>query len=235
MPKEKFVQIGNIYKLFTSLEGKRVHVVKEDKEIIVHSDNFDELDKLDETANFIVERAPSLKKTIKKVLIMMVDYDFINTPSVDRSFNIIAGKDNMDSYDLLFNYMNLYNHTHNVACEIINLGGKGNGISINILNALFHDFGKSMAVKEQYPSLNNLSHEKISALFAEEFLLKEIALGNKEITRGLAQKIKETINIQHSPVKKGSYLLESLIEADSIARSNELTFIKNHLRGIYDS
>jgi len=224
--KDKFIDIALTYEMFLRIEEKRVlkETVQKDNLLIEHKDE----DIKDNIALHIIKQAPSFKKTIKKIIGLMNEFNFKGTPSVDRAYDI-QHKNRTNNYDLLFHNMDLYAHTLHVAYEILQFSRKGNTGGINILIALLHDFGKSHKVIEMYSDIASLSHEKISAKFAEDFLLDEMLQGDRELSAEVIEVIKNTIDVQHSEVKNKSLFLQDIISADSNARRNEITFIKKKI------
>jgi len=226
MVTQKFINIGNIYNLFLKLEERRS--ASEDIIDIAPQEEISNNDNSSSVAQYIVKKTPSFKKTIKSVLNLMNEYEFESTPSVDKNYNIYL-KNHFTNYDLLYE-IDLFSHTTNVAYEILKLNKQGNTAGINVLNALFHDFGKSPHIKKFVPGSAKMPHEKISAKFAEEYLQREAFNGNREITKEVINSIVKTINMQHSPVKVKDDFLRDLIIADKNARTQEIAYVQKYLK-----
>ena len=223
----KFIDIANIYNLFLKLEERRSSSVVQEKTIDVPLLENEKKELLD-IAQYIIKKTPSFKKTIKNILNLMIEYDFANTPSVDKNYDVYLKK-TFSNYDLLYE-IDLFTHSTNVAYEILKFSKQGNTTGINVMCALLHDFGKSLTVKRQVHNSAKMSHEKISAKFLQEYLSSEALNGNREITKEVINTIYQTINVQHSPVKIKNDFLKDLILADKNARTQEIFYVQKYIK-----
>ncbi|WP_152182880.1 HD domain-containing protein [Sulfurimonas indica] len=223
----KFIDIANIYNLFLKLEERRaLSPIIEDVVDVPLIEN--EKEELLDVVQYIIKRTPSFKKTIKNILNLMIEYDFANTPSVDKNYDIYLKK-TFSNYDLLYE-IDLFTHSTNVAYETLKLSKQGNTAGINVMCALLHDFGKSLAVKRLVHNSAKMSHEKISAKFLQDYLSSEALNGNREITKDVVDTVYQTINVQHSPVKIKNDFLKDLILADKNARTQEIIYVKKYIK-----
>jgi len=219
--EEKFMEIAMTYELFKQIDTKRKNLsndsIQDKENKIINAKN--------PVENFILDKT-IYKKTTKEIFKIMTDFEFQKSKSVDKQYDIHL-KNSLTNYDYL-EKVNLFTHSLNVAYEA-SIDNKPKNIkSVNILLSLLHDFGKNSKVKNLYNSRNQkLSHEKVSALFVEEFFADQIFEGNSEITNDLLKVISKTIKIQHSSfvATSGSYLY-NLREYDKSAREKELLMLK---------
>ncbi len=226
--KEKFMEIAITYSLFEKINEKRKKVVinseNENKSSLAEENNFNNI-----VEKFIISKT-IYKKTTKNIFETIKKYDFKKTSSVNKKYDIYL-KNNFINYDILEN-IDLLTHTLNVAYEA-SIDDKPKNIkSVNILLALLHDFGKNLFIVNTYNKTNKvLAHEKISAMFVEEFFTDQFFSGNKEINSNLIKILVETIKVQHSSIlaSKNSYLY-NLRKYDKEAREKEILLIKNKQR-----
>ncbi len=227
MVQEKFYEIGYLYRLFKKIENKKEKIMQNanayKKQIKEHKIDFDD------TRMDYIMRITSLKKTTKKIIEIMIECKFNETPSVRKKYDLyFKNQIQVNNYDLLEN-IDLFTHSLNTAYEITLMQKPINVTSIGILLALIHDFGKNQKIIDAFEADNNTlpPHEKISADFAQKFFDKEIYAGNNEINSNLINIIVKTIDQQHSSItaQKNSFL-EMLRFADGSARKKEIRYIK---------
>ena len=222
--KKQFIEIAALYDLFKKISEKRdkldIYIKDNSEEEIMTYEN--QLEKL------IVSKT-IYKKTTMEILNIMKEYNFLESISVNKKYDIHL-KNILNNYDLL-GQVNLFAHTLNVAYEALQDNKLINIKSVNILLALLHDFGKNNKIRSEYNKTNkNLSHEKISAMFVEEFFANQIFNGNKEINSELVTILTQTIDVQHSllTAQKNTFLY-NLRKYDKLAREKELLLVKREM------
>jgi len=194
---------------------------------------FDEEVKLlyKEAAN-IIKYKPVLVYILKYGLEDLDKYKFKESPSV-----IIAASADSSHLQQSFGQAykdlaktNLYDHTINVFREALNIAkkkGRPASMSISIVGALLHDFGKSELIRKEIlgtaTSKGYKAHAEVSASYVSEILSVKLFNEFNELPAETIETIADLVKKHHpnnQQDKKDTYI-SFIIEADHAARKYE--------------
>ncbi len=163
----------------------------------------------------------------------MVRYNFKDDPSVVKGAN-------QDTQHLqnafgpnyaVLERTNLMSHTLNVFKQGLETGkkkGRIMQIALPILGCLFHDFGKSSAIRkellgDQSTSKGYKAHAEVSAMYIRELLNTRFYNLTKTSPSDTIEMLANAV-LKHHPAsvrEKGDNIIKFIIEADSSARKQE--------------
>lgn len=171
-------------------------------------------------------KTDELFKAIFDLLVFMNVNKFDKHSSVPH--NVETTKAGKDSYDLT-SRTNLYDHTLNCAvCSIeVTINQPQIIREITILLCLLHDFGKHPKIESRYPKQAIGRHDKISALFAQDFLKM---YRDEQVFLDVVFATLDNHHEKDEKVLKTTIYLDILKESDEKARTMEQAFIKMRLK-----
>ena len=165
-------------------------------------------------------------------------YNFVNDPSVTSNgagdtahLNSYFGSKftNLAQIDLLTHTLNVFEE----AIRIAEQSGRGSSLSLAILGALFHDFGKSSELRKilmgEGLQKGFKPHAELSAIYIQEILLNKIynsdieGLYNPRMIEDLTNVVKN-----HHPAnnkQKEDVDISFVVAADHNARKKEMNFL----------
>ena len=171
-------------------------------------------------------KTDELSQAIFDLLVFMNTNKFNKYTSVPN--HIQTSKMEKDSYGLV-GRVNLYEHTLNCAVCAIEITISQPQIirEITILVALLHDFGKHPKIANQYPKQAIGRHDKVSALFAQDFLK---IYRDEKIFLDVIFTTLDNHHEKDEKVLKTTIYLDILKNADEKARTMEESFVKLRLK-----
>ena len=195
--------------------------------------------KLYERAFSIMKFKPSYIFIMKLGLEDMFNYKF----SEDASITTMGSADTAHLQKMFssrfsdLSRINLEEHTLNVfekSLDIAEQSGRASSMSIAILGALFHDFGKSSKIRRlilgEGMQRGSKAHAEVSALYLQDLLLPRVynIIEDSYLLTESTDRLVDIVKFHHPANAKQREDLEIsfVINADHEARKNEMTNLR---------
>lgn len=240
--KDFYGNVVSTYSIFKTISESNKELKgeteEEDEDIVIDVETKEY--ELLASEKYILSFIETRKEVVIALFNIMKLYKFEDIKSVREGD--CSGSGHMSSRYEILSEVNLYDHTINVAIQAVEMlsanGTPKDLISISLIIAILHDFGKSPIISENFFEEKGQRHHKTGGIFAKHFLLDFLRKNkNSNINKQIIETISQTVYKHHDhDNEKNNVFINFLFDADIKARELELEVVRSKKinKGLFD-